>query len=155
MKLRDLIRKVRQCKTAAEERAVIAKESAMIRTAIREEQAHYRHRNVAKLLFMHMLGKSTWVQRNVEQRSFPLRWDMPRGGYLVTAVLLPGKFEIRKISISHIFSRTIRLSDSFWTTRMYEVDGIAALPGETYRILGDVVIALRERGSAHVIHECP
>ena len=28
----------------------------MIRTAIREEQVHYRHRNVAKLLFMHMLG---------------------------------------------------------------------------------------------------
>jgi hypothetical protein len=57
MKLRDLIRKVRACKTAAEERAVIAKESAMIRTAIREEQAHFRHRNVAKLLFMHMLGR--------------------------------------------------------------------------------------------------
>jgi hypothetical protein len=56
MKLRDLIRKVRACKTAAEERAVISKESAMIRTAIREEQAHFRHRNVAKLLFMHMLG---------------------------------------------------------------------------------------------------
>lgn len=31
----------------------------MIRTAIREEQAHYRHRNVAKLLFMHMLGYPT------------------------------------------------------------------------------------------------
>ena len=59
MKLRDLIRKVRACKTAAEERAVIAKESAMIRTAIREEQAHFRHRNVAKLLFMHMLGTLT------------------------------------------------------------------------------------------------
>lgn len=57
MKLRDLIRKVRACKTAAEERAVIAKESAMIRTAIREEQVHFRHRNVAKLLFMHMLGE--------------------------------------------------------------------------------------------------
>lgn len=61
MKLRDLIRKVRACKTAAEERAVIAKESAMIRTAIREEQAHYRHRNVAKLLFMHMLGMYSYI----------------------------------------------------------------------------------------------
>jgi hypothetical protein len=59
LKLRDLIRQVRACKTAAEERAVIAKESAMIRTAIREEQEHYRHRNVAKLLFMHMLGEFT------------------------------------------------------------------------------------------------
>jgi hypothetical protein len=62
MKLRDLIRKVRACKTAAEERAVIAKESAMIRTAIREEQVHFRHRNVAKLLFMHMLGEFTTAQ---------------------------------------------------------------------------------------------
>ncbi|GKY94931.1 hypothetical protein MPSEU_000458000 [Mayamaea pseudoterrestris] len=59
MKLRELIRKVRACKTVAEERAVIAKESAMIRTAIREEQVHFRHRNVAKLLFMHMLGYPT------------------------------------------------------------------------------------------------
>jgi len=59
LKLRDLIRKVRACKTAGEERAVIAKESAMIRTAIREEQVHFRHRNVAKLLFMHMLGYPT------------------------------------------------------------------------------------------------
>jgi hypothetical protein len=62
MKLRDLIRKVRACKTAAEERSVIAKESAMIRTAIREEQAHFRHRNVAKLLFMHMLGTFPFVR---------------------------------------------------------------------------------------------
>jgi len=59
LKLRDLIRQVRACKTAGEERAVIAKESAMIRTAIREEQEQYRHRNVAKLLFMHMLGYPT------------------------------------------------------------------------------------------------
>lgn len=68
MKLRDLIRKVRACKTAAEERSVIAKESAMIRTAIREEQAHFRHRNVAKLLFMHMLGESLWRLRDVVDR---------------------------------------------------------------------------------------
>jgi hypothetical protein len=35
---------------------VIAKESALIRTAIKEEQDQFRHRNVAKLLFIHMLG---------------------------------------------------------------------------------------------------
>ena len=69
MKLRDLIRKVRACKTAAEERAVIAKESAMIRTAIREEQAHFRHRNVAKLLFMHMLGTLLMMLLNVAVKS--------------------------------------------------------------------------------------
>ena len=40
--LRDLIRMVRACKTAAEERAVISKECALIRTAIREESEIYR-----------------------------------------------------------------------------------------------------------------
>jgi hypothetical protein len=35
IKLRDLIRAVRACKTAAEERAVISKECALIRTAIK------------------------------------------------------------------------------------------------------------------------
>lgn len=86
MKLRELIRKVRACKTAAEERAVIAKESAMIRTAIREEEEHYRHRNVAKLLFMHMLG--TFLVDS--DRIFP----MP-----TTLIFLdfPPSFAIRKI----------------------------------------------------------
>ncbi|KAG6966515.1 hypothetical protein JG687_00004780 [Phytophthora cactorum] len=55
-KLRDLIRGVRACKTAAEERAVIAKESALIRTKFKDQDRQYRHRNVAKLLFIHMLG---------------------------------------------------------------------------------------------------
>ena len=35
IKLRDLIRAVRACKTAAEERAVISKESALIRNAFK------------------------------------------------------------------------------------------------------------------------
>jgi AP-1 complex subunit gamma-1 len=56
IKLRDLIRNVRACKTAAEERAVIAKESALIRTAFKDQDKQYRHRNIAKLLFIHMLG---------------------------------------------------------------------------------------------------
>ena len=78
MKLRDLIRKVRACKTASEERAVIAKESAMIRTAIREEQEHFRHRNVAKLLFMHMLGESLLCNENwarKRRRKIEVEWN--------------------------------------------------------------------------------
>ena len=37
IKLRELIRNVRACKTAAAERAVISKESALIRTAFKED----------------------------------------------------------------------------------------------------------------------
>lgn len=44
---RDLVRKVRQCKTAAEERDVIAKESAALRQAFKEQDSTYRHRYVS------------------------------------------------------------------------------------------------------------
>ena len=41
IKLRELIRQVRQCKSASEERKVIAKELANIRTAFREKGTYY------------------------------------------------------------------------------------------------------------------
>lgn len=56
---RDLIRAVRACKTAAEERDVIAKESAALRESFRQQDQSYRHRNVAKLMYIHMLGYPT------------------------------------------------------------------------------------------------
>lgn len=62
IRLRQLIRKVRSCKTAAEERAVIATEGALIRTAFKEGNDPNRARNVAKLLYMHMLGEDGLFQ---------------------------------------------------------------------------------------------
>ena len=41
---RDLIKQVRAAKTAAEERNVIAKESAALRRAFKEQDSTYRHR---------------------------------------------------------------------------------------------------------------
>eukprot|EP01022_Parablepharisma_sp_SALTPOND_P007978 TRINITY_DN135012_c3_g1_i1.p1 TRINITY_DN135012_c3_g1~~TRINITY_DN135012_c3_g1_i1.p1 ORF type:complete len:927 (+),score=69.32 TRINITY_DN135012_c3_g1_i1:4744-7524(+) len=69
IKLRELIRQVRACKTAAEERAVITKECALIRNNFKvffadldpqqDEITEYRARNIAKLIFMNLLGYST------------------------------------------------------------------------------------------------
>lgn len=56
---RDLIRSVRQCKTAAEERKVIAKESASLRDVFKKQDTTYQHRNVAKLMYIHMMGYPT------------------------------------------------------------------------------------------------
>eukprot|EP00117_Sycon_ciliatum_P007982 scpid34160/ scgid3064/ AP-1 complex subunit gamma-1; Adapter-related protein complex 1 subunit gamma-1; Adaptor protein complex AP-1 subunit gamma-1; Clathrin assembly protein complex 1 gamma-1 large chain; Gamma1-adaptin; Golgi adaptor HA1/AP1 adaptin subunit gamma-1 len=56
VKVRDLIRQIRAAKTAADERAVITKECANIRSQFRDEDNECRSRNVAKLLYIHMLG---------------------------------------------------------------------------------------------------
>ena len=55
-KLRDLIRSIRAVRTAADERSVVSKECAIIRTSFRDEDNEARARNVAKLLYIHMLG---------------------------------------------------------------------------------------------------
>ncbi|GAA5843131.1 hypothetical protein JCM5353_007207 [Sporobolomyces roseus] len=54
--LKTLIKAIRSTKTIADERALIVKESAVIRTSFKEEDTHTRHHNIAKLLYIHMLG---------------------------------------------------------------------------------------------------
>lgn len=95
IKLRDLIRAVRACKTAAEERAVISKECALIRTAIKEEDEQFRHRNVAKLMFIHMLGYPTHFGQMeclklISAPGFPEK----RIGYLALTLLLTEQTEV-------------------------------------------------------------
>jgi AP-1 complex subunit gamma-1 len=95
IKLRDLIRAVRACKTAAEERAVISKECALIRTAIREEDEQYRHRNVAKLMYIHMLGYPThFGQMECLKLISAVTFPEKRIGYLGLTLLLTEQTEV-------------------------------------------------------------
>ena len=56
VRVRDLIRAIRACKTAQDERNLVNKECAYIRTSFKEEDNDARSRNVAKLLYIHMMG---------------------------------------------------------------------------------------------------
>lgn len=92
---RDMIRAIRACKTAADERAVIRKECAAIRAAINENGQDYRHRNLAKLMFIHMLGYPTHFGQMeclklIASAGFPEK----RIGYLGLMLLLDERQEV-------------------------------------------------------------
>ncbi|KAK4263261.1 hypothetical protein QN277_028698 [Acacia crassicarpa] len=94
-RLRDMIRAIRACKTAAEERAVVRKECAAIRAAIDENDRDYRHRNLSKLMFIHMLGYPTHFGQMeclklIASPGFPEK----RIGYLALMLLLDERQEV-------------------------------------------------------------
>mmetsp|Transcript_434 Transcript_434/g.1115 ORF Transcript_434/g.1115 Transcript_434/m.1115 type:complete len:863 (+) Transcript_434:107-2695(+) len=111
MRLRDLIRAVRACKTAAEEREVIAKESAALREDFRSEDGQfYRHRNVAKLMYIHMLGYPThFGQMETLKLIAGAGFAEKRIGYLGLMILLDERQEVLmlvtnsiKLDLNHI-----------------------------------------------------
>uniref|UniRef100_A0A5B6Z6S4 AP-1 complex subunit gamma n=1 Tax=Davidia involucrata TaxID=16924 RepID=A0A5B6Z6S4_DAVIN len=94
-RLRDMIRAIRSCKTAAEERAVVRKECAAIRASVSENDPDYRHRNLAKLMFIHMLGYPTHFGQMeclklIASAGFPEK----RIGYLGLMLLLDERQEV-------------------------------------------------------------
>lgn len=93
-RLRELIREVRNCKTAAEERSVIAKECAAIRTALKEQHP-YRARNAAKLMYIHMLGYPTnFGQIECVNLISSSKYPEKRIGYLSLMILLDENQEV-------------------------------------------------------------
>ena len=59
LKIRQLIKRVRACKTAEEERSVINKESAEIRNLSKDPNAPNKARNLCKAIYMQMMGYQT------------------------------------------------------------------------------------------------
>eukprot|EP00833_Pecoramyces_ruminatium_P005045 jgi/Orpsp1_1/1179077/evm.model.c7180000067838.2 len=94
--LKDLIKAVRACKTAADERAVIAKESANIRTSFKEDDSNEaRNNNISKLLYIHMLGyPAHFGQIECLKLVASPRFSDKRVGYLGIMLLLDENQEI-------------------------------------------------------------
>lgn len=95
IRLKDLIRNIRAARTAADERAVVQKELAIIRDSFREEDAMYRCRNVAKVLYIHMLGYAAhFGQLECLKLIASPRFTDKRIGYLGGTLLLDERHEV-------------------------------------------------------------
>ncbi|KDQ61446.1 hypothetical protein JAAARDRAFT_30884 [Jaapia argillacea MUCL 33604] len=93
--LKALIKAIRACKTVADERALIQQESAAIRASFREEDVYARHNNIAKLLYIHMLGNPAhFGQIECLKLVASPRFSDKRLGYLGIMLLLDENQEV-------------------------------------------------------------
>ena len=107
VRLRELVTLVRNAKTKAEERCIVAKESAAIRDAFADARLSgvFRHRNVAKLLFAHALGYPThFGQMECVQMTAMPDYANKRLGYLGLMVLMDERSEVTMLITNSVKS---------------------------------------------------
>ncbi|XP_044276824.1 AP-1 complex subunit gamma-like 2 [Varanus komodoensis] len=92
--LPDLIRTIRAARTQAEERDLVQRESAKIRGAFRSDEPDARASNLAKLLYLHMLGyPAHFGQMECLKLVASPKYHEKRIGYLGAALLLDEKHD--------------------------------------------------------------
>ncbi|XP_065078156.1 AP-1 complex subunit gamma-1-like [Ochlerotatus camptorhynchus] len=94
-RLRELIRQIRAARTAAEERAVVNTECAYIRSTFREADCIWKCRNMAKLLYIHMLGyPAHFGQMETLKLATSSKFTDKRIGYLGAMLLLDERQDV-------------------------------------------------------------
>jgi len=97
--------------TVADERALVKQESAAIRASFREEDSYMRYNNVAKLLYIHMLGSEAhFGQMECLKLVASPRFADKRLGYLGIMLLLDESQEVLTLVTNSLKKCVLRIS---------------------------------------------
>ena len=102
MKLRELIKRVRGCKTTDEERSIINKECAEMRN-MKEQNDVVKTRNLSKCIFIHMLGiETSFIEMTCVTLLSSNNFTEKRIAYIALCVLMDEKRDVLLLTTSTI-----------------------------------------------------
>lgn len=149
-KLKDFIHEVRDCKTIAEERALVARESAAIRTSFKEEAPPEQlYHAVAKLLFIQMMGyPAHFGQVESLKMVASQKFSQKRLGYLGSTQL----FDEQQSTLTLITNSIKQDLNSFYSTPIaIALHNLTAnISVDIARDLADEVARLLRGGSPYI-----
>eukprot|EP00924_Labyrinthula_sp_SR-Ha-C_P005898 snap_masked-scaffold_14-processed-gene-8.21-mRNA-1 protein AED:0.43 eAED:0.43 QI:0/-1/0/1/-1/1/1/0/768 len=129
LKLKELIRKHRARKTAAEERALISKELAIIRTSFTTQDGpkHHKLRNMSKLIYIHLLNQNHSTSFGEMECLRLIAFNgmyLKRVGYLALTVLCDDNPELIQLSTNSISLDLQSNSDKSSNYVLYQALGL-------------------------------
>ncbi|BFU19466.1 gamma-adaptin, putative [Entamoeba histolytica HM-1:IMSS-B] len=164
-KLRELILSVRSAKTAAEEREIITKECAVIRSSMSSNNLTIRHRNVAKLIYIQLLGYPTqYGQMECLALISSHHYSDKRIGYLALMLLLDETQEVLTLVTNHLHNDLLSQNQfivglSLTTISNIGSEGIAQdVASEVEKLMSSPINYIKKKAAAaalRIIRKCP
>ncbi|AMD20480.1 HDL264Cp [Eremothecium sinecaudum] len=151
--LNTFIKDVRAAKTLAEERSIITKESAKIRTKLKDDHLSLskRRKNIHKLLYLYVLGEKThFAQVECINLIASESFEDKRLGYLAAMLLLDSNQELLTL-LTNLLSSDLRNSSKYIVSAALGTFGALASPALARDLYLDVENILKTSREPYIL----